>query len=165
MTSLFQSLTKSLGLSSHVAWRTAFVIVPVPILLFIAGSTLIFGQDHPFGRWENRLVHPDIVYLEKDRGATFDNDKKSADLQNGNELEKASANPSVGTPVKGSFTFVTYFRILASPLTWLTPLAYMTSFGLELAIDSNFANILFSLFNKKRPRFGQTQAGYYTSIL
>jgi len=101
---------------------------------------------------------------------TFDSDKKFAVIQNGKGLENASVDvdipvdPSVDTPVKESFTFVTYFRILASPLTWLTPLAYMTSFGLELAIDSNFANILFSLFNKKRPRFGQTQAGYYTSI-
>ena len=30
---------------------------------------------------------------------------------------------------------------VSSPMTWLPPLAYMTTFGLELAIDSNMANV------------------------
>ena len=101
-----------------------------------------------------------MVYLEKDSRETFDNDN----IQNkaGYGLENAG---QVDTTVKETPTLVTYLRILASPLTWLPPLAYMTTFGLELAIDGNLANVLFALFNKKRPGFGQTQAGYYTSIL
>ena len=135
----------------------------MPILAFIAGSTLIFGQDHPSGRWQDRQDRPNMVYLDKGPRGTFDNDNQEG-IQNkaGYGLENAR---QVDTTVKEPPTLVTYFRILASPLTWLPPLAYMTTFGLELAIDGNLANVLFALFNKKRPGFGQTQAGYYTSIL
>lgn len=54
---------------------------------------------------------------------------------------------------------------MTDPLTWLPALAYLTTFGVELTIDSQMANILFTLFQKKRPGFTQTTAGYYTSIL
>ena len=116
-----------------------------------------------------------MVYLEKGHhdDVTFDINKN--DFQNKDkELENVRVNTDqeqerdvtlVDSSVKGSPTLVTYFRILTSPQTWLPPLAYMTSFGLELAIDSNMANVLFALFNPKRPDIGQTRAGYYTSIL
>lgn len=32
----------------------AFAIVPVPILIFVALITLIFGTDHPNGKWADR---------------------------------------------------------------------------------------------------------------
>jgi NNP family nitrate/nitrite transporter-like MFS transporter len=150
----------------------------VPILLFVAGLIFIFGQDHPSGRWEDR-PNSNTIYLEKGHldDVTFDINKN--DLQNNDKgLESVRVNTyqdqerhvtlidsTVDSAVKGSPTPVTYFRILTSPQTWLPPLAYMTSFGLELAIDSNMANVLFALFNPKRPDIGQTQAGYYTSIL
>ena len=62
-------------------------------------------------------------------------------------------------------TLKTTVKILTNPLTWLPALAYLTTFGVELAIDSQFAAVLFSLFSKRRPGFNQTTAGYYTSIL
>lgn len=57
MVSLFQQLVHS-GLSDHVAWRVAFVAVPVPVLLTVAALTLIFGWDHPAGKWEDRHKLP-----------------------------------------------------------------------------------------------------------
>lgn len=57
MVSLFQQLVHS-GLSEHVAWRVAFVAVPVPVLLTVAALTLIFGWDHPSGKWEDRHKLP-----------------------------------------------------------------------------------------------------------
>jgi NNP family nitrate/nitrite transporter-like MFS transporter len=142
----------------------------VPILLLIAGSIFIFGQDHPSGRWEDR---PDS---KKDHLVTSSFDKKDlqdkkenarVDTHQGQEEDATPVDSTVDSAVKGSpqAALVTYFNILISPLIWLPPLAYMTTFGLELAIDSNMANVLFSLFNTKRPDFTQTQAGYYTSIL
>jgi NNP family nitrate/nitrite transporter-like MFS transporter len=53
MVSLFQQLVHS-GLSDHLAWRVAFVAVPVPVLLTVAALTMIFGWDHPAGKWEDR---------------------------------------------------------------------------------------------------------------
>ena len=144
----------------------------VPILLLTASLIFVFGQDHPSGRWEER-PKSNTVYLEKDH-VTFDTNEKDVQNKQDKGLENARVNAYQGqeedvTPVnsvvEGSPNLMTYLRILISPMTWLPPLAYMTTFGLELAIDSNMANVLFALFNTKRPDLTQTQAGYYTSTL
>jgi len=56
-------------------------------------------------------------------------------------------------------------KIIFNPLTWLPTLAYLTTFGVELTIDSKMADVLFVLYSKSLPGFTQTTAGYYTSIL
>ena len=109
-----------------------------------------------------------MLYLEKEQkyvSSNLDKNKKDEGLENVRSGDITLVNSSVESTVKGSPTLATYFGILTSPVTWLPPLAYMTTFGLELAIDSNLGNVLFALFNPKRPGFTQTQAGYYTSIL
>jgi len=53
MVSLYDQLRKA-GLSQHNAWRASFAVVPVPILLFVAVLTLVFGTDHPAGKWSER---------------------------------------------------------------------------------------------------------------
>jgi NNP family nitrate/nitrite transporter-like MFS transporter len=136
----------------------------VPILLFIAGLIFIFGQDHPCGRWEER----NAFYLEKGHNVTssFDDEKDSQKKEKGLENAIHQGQDEDNSTVENTVpTLATYFRILISPVTWLPTLAYMTTFGLELAIDSNLGNVLFSLFNPKRRGFTQTKAGYYTSIL
>ena len=140
----------------------------MPILLSVAGLSLILGRDHPAGKWEERhKVLANSLHLGSDGHVPLDDDKNDSEKQKNTGLNFSvdTVTSSHDTVVQGSPTLVTYFKILASPLTWLPPLAYMTTFGLELAIDGNIANVLFALFNKKRPGFGQTQAGYYTSIL
>lgn len=57
MVSLYDSLRHA-GLSKHVAWRAAFAIVPVPILLFTAALVILFGTDHPAGKWNQRHTLP-----------------------------------------------------------------------------------------------------------
>ena len=81
------------GLTPSVAWRTAFAIVPVPILLLVAAATLIWGTDHPAGKWSDRhkaIAHaPGVVdsddekpYASPDDGKD-DTEKKGglADIQ------------------------------------------------------------------------------------
>jgi NNP family nitrate/nitrite transporter-like MFS transporter len=53
MVSLYDRLRLD-GLTQHKAWRAAFAIVPVPILLFVAILTLVFGTDCPAGKWSQR---------------------------------------------------------------------------------------------------------------
>ena len=114
---------------------------------------------------------PDTPYLGEADQKTFESDRENKELgvytnpPQGKELDDSHVDSTIDGSIKGSPTLETYFRFLISFSTWLPPLAYMTSFGLELAIDGNLANVLFSLFNKKRPGFDQTRAGYYTSIL
>lgn len=52
--------------------------------------------------------------------------------------------------------------ILTNPLTWLPALAYLTTFGFELAIDAGLANVIFALY--KKDGMGQTNAGYLASV-
>ncbi|KAF8804928.1 putative high affinity nitrate transporter [Phlegmacium glaucopus] len=176
MTSLFQSLTDRLGLSPHVAWRAAFAIVPAPILIFVAGLTLLFGQDHPAGKWSERRRTPAAalaaqqghkIHSNHDRNPLQEKDSKK-DLEGATvivEPVNALIKSTLDIAVNESLTWRTAFKLLASPITWLPALAYLTTFGIELAIDSKMADLLFSLFKTKRPGFDQTTAGYYTSIL
>lgn len=43
---------------SDMLSSAAFAVVPVPILLFVALITLIFGTDHPNGKWSDRHKVP-----------------------------------------------------------------------------------------------------------
>ena len=54
MVGLYQHLTQRSGLSPHSAWRAAFAMVPVPALITAAILVLVFGTDHPAGKWEDR---------------------------------------------------------------------------------------------------------------
>ncbi|KAF5354720.1 hypothetical protein D9756_005270 [Leucocoprinus leucothites] len=176
MTSLFQSLTTTYGLTEHVAWRAAFVIVPVPILLGVAVLVLIFGQDHPAGRWSDRqrLVAAPLEIRRASENPVFASKKgfkgtEDAVISVQPVDDEEDTTPQldstvVDVAVNESLTLDTMSKIVSSPLTWLPALAYLTTFGVELAIDSKMADVLFSLYNKSQPGFTQTTAGYYTSI-
>jgi len=51
--------------------------------------------------------------------------------------------------------------ILSSPYTWLPALMYMTTFGFELAVDANLANVFYA--GHSSTTFTQLNAGYYAS--
>ena len=94
MIALYDGLL-SAGLMPSVAWRAAFVIVPVPFLLLVAVATLVFGTDHPAGKWSDRhkaIAHghggPESAHVPADetRCATPDQskddpEKKGGDIQ------------------------------------------------------------------------------------
>ena len=63
----------------------------------------------------------------------------------------------VDIAVNRTLTLAIARDVILNPLTWLPALAYLSTFGYELAIDSNLANILFALYASKS--FGQTKAG------
>lgn len=94
MVALYDRL-RSDGLSLHSAWRgatsgltktttnscsctAAFAIVPVPVLLFVACATLLFGTDHPNGKWADRHKRPfsqSVIARDQEEGPRVsDND-------------------------------------------------------------------------------------------
>ena len=184
MTSLYQSLRAS-GLSQHVAWRVSFVVVPcvpqrffeghssdiiylsAPILIFVAVLTLVFGRDHPAGKWSERHNIPAIVneqgHDDHDGSEEKLDEKKVHDASV--TIEPVEKLAAIDVAVNERLTIKGALEILMSPLTWLPALAYLTTFGVELAIDSQVVNLLFGLYSKKIPGFNQLTAGYYTSIL
>lgn len=170
MVSLFQSLVDR-GLSGHSAWRAAYAIVPVPILFFVAAITLIFGTDCPAGKWSDRHKLPASTFaIRHGHAAAIAHDAyKGNDKEQGNATvaavdpeDEANITSDLDVAVNESLTLSAAGKIFISPYTWLPALMYMTTFGFELAIDSNLANVFFNIH--KSATFTQTKAGYYASI-
>ncbi|KAL4248389.1 Nitrate/nitrite transporter [Abortiporus biennis] len=184
MIALYNRLVRDI--SSHIAWRVSFVIVPVPILLLVAMVTLVFGTDHPNGKWEDRFKIPasdfrtlspsnsvsHVPLEEKDKHTQiFVSDKEAAHSKRDDttpegeqklELEEGIVESALDVAINRPLSVQIAFSIIFNPLTWLPALAYMTTFGYELAIDANLANVLFGLY--KSASFGQTKAGYIAGI-
>jgi NNP family nitrate/nitrite transporter-like MFS transporter len=171
------------GLSSHSAWRAAFAIVPVPVLLFTAFLVMVFGTDSPAGKWSDRHNTPAAHTVGGNDNATNhegDEDKlrraREADekhsMSNGPKDNSVvtvapadNANmhvSSLDTAVNEPLTLRSAGLILSNPLTWLPALMYFSTFGYELAIDGTLANVLYGLYKTKT--FTQTQAGYVCVI-
>ncbi|KAG2059535.1 nitrate transporter [Suillus hirtellus] len=173
MIALFNQLLAD-GMSPHVAWRVAFAIVPVPILLSVAAAILIFGTDHPAGKWSDRFqAVATTLPPSDDQTSNSENIKtKSGDnIETGDEknievtvtaVTTTNLVSELDTAVNNPLSLNTAYQIVMNPLTWLPSLAYMTTFGYELAIDVNLATVLYTLF--KSPTFGQTKAGYIAGI-
>ena len=86
------------------------------------------------------------------------------DVTSKKSSEKASVEVSVepvsavDMAVNESLTLRETLVLARNPLTWLPALSYLTTFGFELAVDTNLATVLFGLF--KSSSFDQTEAGY-----
>lgn len=139
---------------------------------------MYYGQDHPAGKWSQRHQTPaTAIAMQQGHEVHLDSDEKvdskidAKNLEAGVDVVAVGAEgnylvqSTVDVAVNESLTFKTAAKICLSPLTWLPSFAYLTTFGLELAIDAQMATILFSLFNRRIDGFDQTKAGYYTSIL
>jgi NNP family nitrate/nitrite transporter-like MFS transporter len=183
MIALYDRLLKD-GLSSHSAWRAAFAIVPVPALLFTALLVWVFGTDSPAGSWADRHNVPaahmnsgaegaanhegDEEKLKRAReadethsmstGDAVDKDKNQAVVTIAPAEDANMHSSSLDTAINEPLTFKSAGLILSNPLTWLPAIMYFTTFGYELAIDANLANVLFAMYKSKT--FTQTQAGY-----
>ncbi|CCM02700.1 uncharacterized protein FIBRA_04806 [Fibroporia radiculosa] len=165
MLAVYDRLIKD-GLSQHVAWRAAFAIVPVPILLATAAAMLVLGTDHPLGRWEER--HVNLVELQAEPIGRIDGvneqDTPFAGLDIGSKERPVNVSVDImqGPISSRGLTMDVATRAVLSPLIWLPSLAYLTTFGFELAVDANLSNILYGIYTS--PSFGQTKAGYIAAV-
>ena len=185
MIALYNGLL-SAGLIPSVAWRAAFVIVPVPILLLVAAATMVFGTDHPAGKWSDRhkaIAHghggPESAHVSEDEKAkaygTPDESKHDPEKKGGLTDIQVTVVPAedLSLPTEHSFLDMTSeldfaisepttlelaLEVASKPVTWLPALAYLSTFGYELAIDANLANVFLTLYQSST--FGQTKAGY-----
>lgn len=88
MISLYNALVSD-GLKPHAAWRAAFAIVPVPILLVVAAAILILGTDHPAGKWSDR--HQVLTHRVDHRQDDLEKKEDLEDIQ----VTVTPADPSV----------------------------------------------------------------------
>jgi NNP family nitrate/nitrite transporter-like MFS transporter len=88
MVSLFDRLLRD-GLTQHSAWRAAFAIVPVPILLFTAALVLIFGTDCPAGKWSERhTLRATAVSVAHGHELVIDSNEEIVLFEKGQDTEK-----------------------------------------------------------------------------
>ncbi|GAA5999897.1 hypothetical protein JCM10207_005961 [Rhodosporidiobolus poonsookiae] len=174
---LFQRLVDG-GLSSHSAWRAAFAIVPVPCLLLVAAATVFFGTDHPAGKWSARHTLPATAvaarqgYLAKlDASERAVIEQKMREKKSGtghvqaaeeDAEDEALAEIPLDVAVSEPLTWKSFVEIMTAAHTWLPSLMYMTTFGAELALDGNLANVLYA--DHKSATFGQIDAGYLAAV-
>ncbi|KAH7912719.1 major facilitator superfamily domain-containing protein [Hygrophoropsis aurantiaca] len=190
MIALYNSLLTD-GMSSHIAWRASFAIVPVPVLLSVAAAVLIFGTDHPAGRWsdrhkvaqkefssfamDNSNIHDSTLYSEQNVIKNKRDDGAQDTITPVDNQSLVLSSPALSplnlfcyavsgldVAVNQPLTWDIAYEIMVNPLTWLPSLAYMTTFGFELAMDATLANVLYTLL--RTPSFGQTEAGYIAGI-
>lgn len=174
MVALYQSLIER-GLTDSQAWRASFALVPVPILWFIAALCLWIGTDHPAGKWSARHTLPaTAIAARQGHFAALDADERkiveskmreksqaSARVQaaEDDDRDELAAEVPLDLAVAEPLTMKSALSILSKSYTWLPALMYATTFGFELAVDANLANVLVS----DHPTLGQLKAGYYTS--
>lgn len=184
MVSLFHKFRETK--SVHTSWRLSFVAVPVPVLLLTAILVIVFGTDCPTGAWSTRhttnataaaVMAGHEVKLDRSEQRTMMSKKQEPsttvqEVQADDEDEHRTEGRPIGindstlvrsdvdVAVNEPLTMKSLGRIIANPLTWLPSLAYMTTFGFELAVDSILANVIL----KHHPELGLEKAGYYASV-
>ncbi|GHJ84651.1 hypothetical protein NliqN6_1053 [Naganishia liquefaciens] len=183
MVSLFHKFRESKTV--HTAWRLSFLAVPVPVLILTAVLVLVFGTDCPTGAWSTRhttnataaaVMAGHEVKLDSSEQRTIINKKQEPSTTVQEVSEDDGCLPDVDRPVGVNDTTVirsdidvavnepltmkALGKIVSNPLTWLPSLAYMTTFGFELAVDSILANVIL----KHHPNLGMEKAGYYASV-
>lgn len=172
--------------SSHFSDSTFPPFSSAPILIFVAVLTLIFGQDHPAGKWSERhnvlatqlaiKQGHQVHYGANERShspAPADDDDEDLEKKKKEavSVQVIDAEPdpvvksTVDVAVNEALTVKTALKIVGSPLTWLPALAYLTTFGFELALDAKMADILYGIYAKRLDGFTMVTAGYYTSVL
>lgn len=172
----------------------SFAIVPVPVLLTIAALTLIFGTDHPNGKWEDRFKRPPaatsfhetldpealgLANLDAKEAFKLSSPKDASRSQQpeeniGHKGEDKTADTNVtisavdpatsevDVAVNQPVTMAVLSSLATNPMTWLPSLAYLTTFGFELVMDANLANLLYGMYQDRD--LGQTKAGYIAAI-
>ncbi|PIA92183.1 Nitrate transporter [Cercospora beticola] len=166
MPAIYESLVKD-GLSGHVAWRVAFV-VPGIVIVVVALALLLLCQDSPTGHWSTRLQatpttkfeQPMIVNVPgtitptpktpasarsaniKDEKSQQSSRRPSHDIEAGAQFNLTAVNEIIQKPSLSQIA-----RIALSPQTLVLGAAYFSTFGGELAINS----ILGTYYGKQFP--------------
>lgn len=183
MPAIYDSLVQSRGLSSHQAWRVAY-IVPFIIITVIALCMLFLCEDTPTGKWSERHLWAketnnnapldgNIVDINTGtfssgmttphNAATIDVEKKGT--QSPRVLDKDTSAMGQMDSIFKQETVVAPTRkealnVAFSLSTMAVAIPYAVSFGSELSINS----ILGSYYEKVFPHMGQTETGQWAAM-
>nr|ANB62417.1 nitrate transporter NRT2c [Pseudogymnoascus sp. 04NY16] len=174
MPAVFDSLVQHSGLAPHKAWRVAY-IVPFIIIVVVALGMLFTCDDTPTGRWSDRALPmaggssdssirgeidtPSSVSIAKDINNI---DEKHPQMIS--DIESQSDGTTYLDLAKSEFivppTTKEIMHVVISPQTFALFGVYACSFGTELAVNS----ILASFYERNFPHLGQTEAGEWAAM-
>ena len=179
MPAIFDSLVHNQGLPAHKAWRVAY-IVPFIIIVVIAVAMFFTCEDTPTGKWSERHLWAEetsrfegnIVNINSGISSSHPSSPPSttnivADLEKkGNPSPPESIAPMPGqleslrTDTVVAPTFKEAMNVLLSLSTAAVAIPYACSFGAELAINS----ILGDFYAENFPYMGQTKTGQWAAM-
>lgn len=159
------------GFSLDHSWKYAFLVGPLIILMVVCVMVLVFGQDCPQGKWSMRnqgdhvpvMIGSSAEFSQKESNGEKD-PPKGLGATSERRLEDEPDCDSVqekGAIAIESPSFLDVVKISFHYRTLLTALAYITTFGGELAIES----IISALYQQHEPSFTQSLAGNWGSML
>ena len=140
-------LMESHGISRYWAWRLAFPLCPLIIILLIALACLLLADDTPTGPWKNRNLLSSSDHSQEATTMNLDDlEKQETDGNNSDPSQiPLTGDHSIPTDAtkstlrskesRSSTGFVEILKAAVSPQTFLVALPYMCSFGSELAVE------------------------------
>lgn len=138
------------GLVKHMpeskAWRVSFVI-PAGLIVTAALAMQLTGRDTPNGRWRDRKRRVDVSTSTKDSNITIVEKEPDSDFV------RAEAKKMLQGVVKDP-TWNDMWRIVVAPQTLALGIAYASTFGGELAINS-----ILGAYYGKNLKMNQTMSG------
>jgi NNP family nitrate/nitrite transporter-like MFS transporter len=170
-------------MTHHLAWRVSFLVLPVPLLFVVAALILLLGRDHPAGKWSQRhqlagtamaVAAGREVHLDAREIREQERMRENAGAEGGrSEKVRASAKgqdffesgikaDAVDTAQSEPLTPKSALAVASDLRVWMTALCYMTSFGLETALDAALPQLLYGLFGG--PNFTVADAAYAASM-
>ncbi|KFY28810.1 hypothetical protein V493_02751 [Pseudogymnoascus sp. VKM F-4281 (FW-2241)] len=175
MPAVFDSLVRKSGLTPHKAWRVAY-IVPFIIIVVVALGMLFLCQDSPTGKWSERSISgvqkrtrgeiqpadtpnsisvlKDHIYIEGEKQGPLSSDIESQIEGKTYNLDLSQSEYIVAP------TFKEILHVVTSPANLSLVGLYSCSFGAELAINS----ILGSYYAKNFPNLNQTECGQWAAM-
>ncbi|CAO1621627.1 unnamed protein product [Jaminaea pallidilutea] len=167
---LYNRLKKA-GLTQHLAWRICFVVLPLPMLLLTVVIILLFGRDHPAGKWTQRHQLPGTAYevaagrqvhLDASEIREQEAMRQAASGENGTMPRNEKVGPAkasdfaempsgekilpVDTAVAEPVTPKTALGVVTDLRVIMCAISYLLSFGLETTLDAALPQLLYGLF-------------------
>lgn len=186
MPAIFDSLVAAQGLSSHQAWRVAY-IVPFVIITTVAMGMLFLCEDTPTGKWSERhlwakenatpILSADGKIIDIHSVLSSSGPSASASVYNFTTIDVENKGAQTPTTVDKDASAIgqidalktdsvvsptreEVFHVAFSLPTMAVAIPYACSFGSELAINS----ILGTYYEAKFPTMGQTETGRWAAM-
>jgi NNP family nitrate/nitrite transporter-like MFS transporter len=174
MPAVLDSLVKKQGLTAHKAWRVAY-IVPFIIIVVVALGMLFTCEDTPTGKWSERMLHvvegtAEGIMTPDSKSIAPESKSKEADYKETNKSSQSSdieiqvVAQAEAEAIKGEVivapTRKEMMQVVCSLPTAAIAAQYACSFGAELALNS----ILGSYYAENFPPLGQTKCGQWAAM-